>query len=137
MTRNIRYLIAAIAVVVCAWFVIGVRQVHEVDAAATLLNNPSTERSTPVQQRARSLLDAAAFLNPGVDVTLLRAQLAENERDYVRAWRLIDQATAAEPTNIEAWLGYLKLRLLHPSFGNGKLLVSRLHQLDPLDVHTH
>jgi hypothetical protein len=137
VTRIIRYGIVVIAVVVCAWFVIGVRQVHAIDAATTLLQNVSTERSVAVQQRSRSLLDEAAFLHPGIDVTLLRAQLAENARDWARASRLIDQATAAEPDNLDAWLADLSLRLIHPSLGTGKLLFARLHQLDPLDVYTH
>jgi hypothetical protein len=137
VTPIIRCGLVAIAVVVCAWFVIAIRQVHAIDAATKLLNNVSTERSAAVQQRSRSLLDDAAFLDPGVDVTLLRAQLAENARDYGRAARLIDQATAAEPHNLDAWIAYLKLRLLHPSLGNGKLVFARLHQLDPVDVYTH
>jgi hypothetical protein len=137
MTRIIRYGVLAIAVVVCAWFVIGVRQVHAINDATNLLNNASTERSVAVQQRARSLLDEAAFLYPGVDVTLLRAQLAGNARDYGRAARLLDQATTAEPDNIHAWVAYLELTLSHPSSLNANVLYARLRQLDPLDVPRH
>jgi hypothetical protein len=133
MTRIIRYGAVAIAAVVCAWFVIGIHQVHAINAATKLLNNVPTERSPAVQQHARSLLDEAAFLHPGVDVTLLRVQLAENEREYAYAGRLMDQAAAAEPNNLDVWLAYLKLRLLHPAFGNGKLLFERLHEL----LHPH
>jgi hypothetical protein len=137
MTRSIRYAVVALAVVVCAWFVIGIRQVHAISAATKLLNNVATERSPAVQAHARSLLDEAAFLQPGVDVTLRRVQLAQNARDWARAGRLMDQATAAEPDNLDVWFAYLQLRVLHPAFGNGKLMFGRLHQLDPLDVYKH
>ena len=129
-----RYGLVAIALVACAWFVIGIRQVHATDAATNLLDKVSTERSAAVQQRARSLLDEAAFLSPGVDVTLLRAQLAENAGDYPGAARLLAQATSAEPDNIYAWTAVLKLGLAHPSVVNRTHLNARLHQLDPVDV---
>jgi hypothetical protein len=127
--------ILAVAVVACAWFAIGARQSHEVSAATELLNNASTERVAVVQRRAQSMLDAAAFLYPGTDVTLLRAQLAENERDYLHAKRLLGQAAAAEPDNIAVWLAYLKLGLLDPSVSNRKVVFGRMHNLDPIDIH--
>jgi hypothetical protein len=135
VTAISRFVIAAVAVVVCAWFAIGVRQAHEISAAANILNNASTERVPAVQRRAMSMLDAAAFLNPDTQVTLLRAQLAENAGDYARAARLINQATAAEPDNIEGWIASLKLGILDPSFGNGRLVFAQLHRLDPVDVY--
>ena len=104
-------------------------------AAAELLNTASTESDAAVQQRAQSMLDAAAFLYPGTDVTLLRAQLAENEHDYVRAKRLLVQAAAAEPDNLAVWFAYLKLRFLDPSVGNRKLVFGRMHYLDPIEIY--
>jgi hypothetical protein len=135
VTRIIRYALAAVAVLACAWFVVGLRQAHEIDAATNLLNNGGTERSAAVQQHARSLLDSAAFINPGVDVTLLRAQLAENEGAWANAARVLYQAASAEPDNLSVWIAYLRLWLMHPAFGHRKLLYSRLHQLDPVDVY--
>jgi hypothetical protein len=113
-----------------------VRQAHEVSAASTLLNNASTDGVVSVQRRALSMLNAAAFLNPGTDVTVLRAQAAENERDYARAKRLLDQAAVAEPDNLAVWVAYLKLGLLDPSVGNRQLVFGRLHNLDPVAVYT-
>ena len=104
-------------------------------AAAELLNNPSADGDAAVQQWARSMLDAAAFLYPGTDVTLLRAQLAENERHYVRPKRRLVRAAAVEPNNLAVWVAYLKLRLLDPSVGNRKLVFERLHYLDPIDIY--
>jgi hypothetical protein len=137
VTRIIRYGIVGVAVIVCAWFIVGIRQVHAINGATKLLNDVSRERSPAVQQHARSLLNEAAFLQPGVDVTLLRVQLAENALDYGRAGQLMRQATAAEPDNVRVWLAYLKLSLLHRGFGNGKVLFTRLHELDPVDVYQH
>lgn len=135
MTRIIRFVIVAVAVVVCAWFVIGIRQVHAIDAATNLLNNVSTDNVGAVQQRALSMLDTGAFLYPGTDVTLLRAQAAENQRDFVHAKRLLDQAATAEPDNLAVWSAYLRLRLVDPSVGSRNLVFDRLHYLDPIDVY--
>ncbi len=126
----------AVAAVICAWFVLGARQAHEINTATTLLNDAATDRSAAVQQRVQSLLNAASFIHPGVDVTLLRAQSAQNARDYNRAEQLIEQATSAEPDNIAAWIDDLQLRLLDPSLGGGNVF-ARLHELDPLTVYEH
>lgn len=135
MTPISRFVIAAVAIVVCAWFVIGVRQAHDISAATKLINDASSERGAAVHPEARSMLDTAAFLYPGTDVTLLRAQLAETERDYAHAKRLLDQAAAAEPDNIAVWYAYLQLGLMDHSVVSRQLVFGRMHDLDPIDVY--
>jgi ABC-type hemin transport system substrate-binding protein len=85
-----RYGLAADAAVVYVWFVIGARQAHEEGKATALLAHPTLGHTPAVQRQARSAIDATAFLHLGPNVTLVRAQLAENLRDFARARQLID-----------------------------------------------
>ena len=128
VTQIWRYGLALGALLVSAWFALGVRQVRERNDAVRLLANPRTEQLPTID----SALDRAGLLYPGTDVTLFRAQLAMNRRNYQGAKGLIDQATAAEPDDLQAWLTYLRLRLLDPGIGNGALLSHRLRALDPV-----
>jgi hypothetical protein len=131
--RLIRYALAAIAVVTVAWFVVGARQAHLVDAATTLLND-NAGRHAEGARHTESLLSSAAFLSPGTNVILLRARLAMEQHAWPRATRLVHQATAAEPDNLNAWISALDLAVAHPSSIKLSPVVAHLRTLDPIDA---
>lgn len=131
----IRYALAAIAVAALAWFVIGARQAHLVDAARTQLNNDAGVQAGATRH-TESLLHSAAFFSPGTDVTLLRARLAMEQHAWPRATRLVHEATAAEPDNLAAWISALDLALAHPSSIELSPILTHLRALDPIDART-
>jgi predicted Zn-dependent protease len=89
-------------VVICAWFALGARQAHNLSAATAIVT--STHRLTHAQsERAASLLDSAAILNPDRQVKLIRAQLEAEVGNPVTAIALAEQVTRAEPVNPIAW----------------------------------
>lgn len=101
----LRILGAAAALIVCAWFVLGIRQSHDINAATAIISG--TAPPSPAQaRRARSLLDSAAQLNPDRSVDLLRSQLVLREGDPARARALALAVARSEPENIQAWLAY-------------------------------
>jgi hypothetical protein len=135
MIRGLRLALAAVAVVAVSWFTVGVRQAHEVDAATTLLNQ-DVGHNAAKGRRIGSLLSSAAFLNPGVDVVLLRAQLDMAERNFAGAKVLVDRAVAAEPGNLNVWISALHLAIDHPSAENAQQIVRHLRRLDPVDARS-
>jgi hypothetical protein len=128
--------LAAVAVVACAWFVLSARQAHDLDAATALLQKQSGYTAAG-SARTRSLLDSASFLEPGTDVTLLRARLAMEQHRWKRARRLVDQATRAEPDNLQAWISALDLAVVHPASIDVGHVVARLRGLDPVDARNY
>jgi hypothetical protein len=131
--RVISYALAAIAVVAVAWFVVGGRQAHLVDAATQQLDNGAGQHAH-TSKHTESLLSSADFLNPGTDVTLLRARLAMEQHDWTRAERLVDDATASEPDNVAVWISSLDLAVAHPSSVNVTRTLARLRKTDPIDA---
>jgi predicted Zn-dependent protease len=94
---------AVVALLVSAWFAIGVRQSVNTSRAAALLG--SGQRLTaPQARRARSLLSAAGTLNPDLAVNLLRGQLAIDQHQTRHAERIFLSVTRREPLNLQAWL---------------------------------
>jgi hypothetical protein len=93
--------LAALAVLVCAWFVLGIRQAHDLARATAIV----TSRSVGAEQatRASSLLSAAAELNPDSQVKLVRVALLFRTGATARAVALADQVTREEPMNPVAW----------------------------------
>lgn len=132
-TRLSTYLLAAVAALAVAWFAIGARQAHLVDAATKLLDaNAGTHPAT--RRQTESLLRSAAFLNPGVDVTLARARLAMEQHDFARAKPLVDRALADEPDNLQAWISELDLAVADANAVDVRRVVSNLRRLDPVDA---
>jgi hypothetical protein len=129
----LRYGLAAIAIIVAVWFVIGARQAHEVDAATALLDN-GVGHSAAASHQTASLLSSAAVLYPGVDVALLRARLDMAQHDYAKAKLEIDRSVASEPDNVSAWIWALQLAIVVPSAENTREVVAHLRALDPEDL---
>jgi hypothetical protein len=127
MSRSVlaRVALGVAAVAVAAWFALGAIQSHDIDAAGSIIN--SQNHLTAIQaDRASSLLDGAATLNPDLGVQLLRSQLAAERGDRAEAHRLALEATRKEPLNADAWV-----QLIHVSTGV-KVLDSELGHLAAL-----
>ncbi len=100
--RIARGIVAALAVVICAWFVVGARQAHETDAAAAIIANGP--RLSPAQaDHAASMLRAAKSLNPDTIVDVLRAELDLDQGDRKAARTILERVVSSEPDNAAAW----------------------------------
>jgi predicted Zn-dependent protease len=96
-----RLALVAVALVVCAWFALGIRQANQVDDAAAIVAKPAT----PAQARhAEKLLHDARALNPDAQVDVLRGQLALQQGDRNGAHRILSDVVAREPDNLQAWV---------------------------------
>jgi hypothetical protein len=127
MSRSVlaRLALGVAAVAVAAWFALGAIQSHDLDAAGSIINGQN-HLTAGQADRASSLLDGAATLNPDLDVQLLRSQLAAERGDRSEAHRLALEATHKEPLNADAWV-----QLIHVSTGV-KVLDSELRHLAAL-----
>jgi HAMP domain-containing protein len=124
-----RVLAAGAALVVCAWFALGIRQSTSLDRAQALIAGQffaSPARATEVEH----LLDNAGFLNPDRQVDLDRVQILL-ERGHAAAARQVARGVvAAEPQNIQAWLA-----LAHAAGPDRAVLdeaIDHIKQLEPL-----
>jgi predicted Zn-dependent protease len=98
-----RGVMLAVAVLVCAWFGLGVRQALDTSHATAIVNSSSKLTAAQVAH-AGSLLHAAGQLNPDRLVAVLRGQLALDQGDTAHAERILRDVTAAEPLNVQAWV---------------------------------
>lgn len=123
-----RLVAVVIALVVTAWFAVGVRQSNKTQSATNLVGT-STQLPASAARRANSLLSSAGFLNPDRQVDLLRAQV-DRERGRLSAARaILKPLVAAEPENVQAWL-----ELARSSVGDATdffTAVRRVQQLVP------
>jgi hypothetical protein len=97
-----RALPPVIAIVVCLWFALGVRQaVDGTRATAALARAQHVDRATATRIAAQ--LDPAAVLNPDQTVSILRAQLQVERGRREAGLKLLGRVIRAEPMNLEAW----------------------------------
>lgn len=101
-TWPLRVLPLVFAVVVCAWFALGIRQAHDTASASSSLSS-STRLTAAQAKHLDSILDEAGFLNPDREVSLLRAQVARQRRQLAKAQSIILRVVHDEPLNVEAW----------------------------------
>lgn len=94
-----------VALVVCAWFVLGARQAHDIDRATAIVSG-SGPISAARASEAAALLHAAGQLNPDSDVDLLRSQLQLRLGHLAQARAIALAVARREPQNIEAWAAY-------------------------------
>jgi predicted Zn-dependent protease len=97
-----RVLAIVLAVVVCAWFALGIRQAHDIAQATDVVAQTHVVGAAQVA-RAESLLRTAATLNPDTEVDVLRAQLAIRQDASARAKRILESVVRREPMNLVAW----------------------------------
>jgi predicted Zn-dependent protease len=94
-----RVVLVAVALAVCAWFALGIRQANQVNDAAAIVGRPA---SAAQARHAAKLLDDARTLNPDARVDVLRGQLALQQGNRDRAHRILSHVVAREPQNLEA-----------------------------------
>lgn len=119
-------LVLVAALVVSAWFALGIRQSHDLDAATALISGRAA-LSPAAARRADALLRRAGQLNPDTSVALARAQLALREGDARRAQAIARGVTRSEPDNIDAWATFGSASGHDPAaFRHAQAQVSRL-----------
>jgi hypothetical protein len=101
--RPARLAMIAFALITCAWFVLGIRETHNVDRATAILSSGS--RPSPARAaEAASLLRGARPLNPDSRVDILGSQLAYELGRLPQAQRIAEAVARREPENAVAWL---------------------------------
>jgi hypothetical protein len=120
----------AFAVVLCAWFALGIRQAHEIDQATAIVSglNGQGKLDPAAASRARSLLSSAGVLNPDLQVDVLRARVALLTNNRASATRILLGVVHSEPMNLDAWYG---LATSAQSGATISLALSRIAQLEP------
>ena len=92
----------AVAVVLAAWFALGVRQARDTAQAAAIVSNSPL---SPAEARhASGLLDAASFLNPDREVDVLRARVDLGLGDKRGARAILKRVVSDERSYFEAWI---------------------------------
>jgi hypothetical protein len=129
----LRALLALLAIAICGWFFVGIREARDVDRATALLSAGTTiERSDGA--RVSSLLDGASLLNPDRQVDMLRARLDDERGRHAQAERVLRGVVSAEPMNVAAWA------LVAQSATNGatlRLAYARIEVLEPQVSSSH
>ncbi len=121
-------LVAAGALVVCAWFALGIRQSHDLNLATDILSARAPLTSAQARQTA-ALLHQAAVLNPDAAVDLARSELALRRGDRSQARAIARRVTESEPQNIDAWLAFGTASAQDPR--GFQLALRHLEQLAP------
>jgi|GraSoiStandDraft_45_1057281.scaffolds.fasta_scaffold941501_1 hypothetical protein len=107
MSVTARWICAAMAIVACAWFVVGIRQAIDTSRASAIANQGN--HATVAQEReVRSLVRGARLLNPDRQPDVLLGQVEAEHGDRVSARRLLEAVTRSEPQNVTAWLWLTK-----------------------------
>jgi predicted Zn-dependent protease len=122
-----RVALTLLAVLVCAWFVLGSRQAHDLDTATAIVD-ASSAPSAQEAARARSLLSSASTLNPDRQVEIERGMLALARGHSARAISILEGVTRAEPMNLVAWVD-----LAQAAYGTAKIEPRAVRQLSVLD----
>jgi hypothetical protein len=97
----------SLALVLCAWFALGIRQASDTSQATTIVSGLFGQHGLGRAQagHANSLLHSASVLNPDAQVEVLRARVALLRGDRARAKRILLAVVHSEPMNIDAWYG--------------------------------
>jgi predicted Zn-dependent protease len=99
----VRVAILAVAVLLAAWFGLGVRQARDV-AQATAIVSGSTPLTAAQARHASDLLHAAAFLNPDRQVDVLRARVDLGRGNEPGARAILKRVVSQERSYLEAWI---------------------------------
>jgi cytochrome c-type biogenesis protein CcmH/NrfG len=126
--RLARASLALLALAVCGWFALGIRQAHDT-AAATAIIPPQGPVSAEQVSRATSLLRDARQLNPDQQVNVLLAQLTLVSGHAPRARQILGDVVRREPQNLDAWAWLAHASANEPHAFN--LALRRVRQLEP------
>jgi hypothetical protein len=124
----LRVVFAMLALVICGWFALGIRQAHDI-AGATSIVSGQAPLDAGQDNRVAALLRSAGALNPDAAVDVLRGRLALNEGHRFEAQRILGDVVRREPMNLEAWIW-----LGQAAYGNAqlqKLTIGNIARLDP------
>jgi predicted Zn-dependent protease len=107
MSRPIRIACAVGALVVCAWFALGVREAQQIDRATNIVGGLNGQQKLTATEaaHARSLLSSASLLNPDQQVNVLRARVALLRNQRPLAVRILRGVVSSEPDNLAGWYG--------------------------------
>ncbi len=95
-------LITCVALLVCAWFGLSVRQARDIGHATAIV----TQSRPPTAEQlshAAGLLSSAETLNPDSEVNLVLASVARLQGDSGLAVRILKDVVHDEPQNLAAW----------------------------------
>jgi Flp pilus assembly protein TadD len=127
--RAVRPALVLLALAICAWFALGVRQARSLGRAEAIITTGN--HLTAAQFRsATALLNEADALNPDRTVELDRIHLLLGRGRDAEANRLARQAVSAEPQNIEAWIALAESSSTNLSLY--RYAVHRVNGLEPL-----
>lgn len=99
----VRATAALLAVVIAAWFAVGIRQARDTASADATI---SAARSIGTHDAARvtARLKAASWLNPNRHLDVLRGRIALLEDHRSQAEAILLGVARSEPMNVEAWV---------------------------------
>jgi hypothetical protein len=97
-----RLALAAVALVVCGWFVLGVRSAHDQQAVTALVNRPGN-LTTAQAAHALHQLGHAGTANPDGALDILRAEVVLRTGNPGGERRILRGLVAREPMNIDGW----------------------------------
>jgi hypothetical protein len=120
----------AVALIVCAWFGLGVRQAINTSRAAAIANQ-GNHLTAAQERKVTSLVGDARLLNPDKEPDILIGQAEVEHGDFARARRLLDGVTRSEPQNLEGWLW-----LAHSAAGDPALLYTAVLHVRRLEPHS-
>jgi predicted Zn-dependent protease len=126
--RTARVATLLLALVVCAWFALGIRQAHETAKATDLVTSGSSLTGRQLAD-VQSWLDSAATLNPDSTVDIVRAQALIKAGRARAAERLMESLTQREPLNLEAWIWLGGAALGDPAVA--REAITHINALDP------
>jgi predicted Zn-dependent protease len=129
-----RVALTALAVVVCAWFVLGSRQAHDLDSATSIVG-AATVPDAQQAARARALLSSASTLNPDREVDIQRGMLALELGHRAAAVSILERVTREEPMNLVAWVDLAQAGYGDPAIS--PRAVRQLARLDPGPAPSH
>ena len=92
-----------IAIALCAWFALGIRQAQETTKATAIVSATTPLTAAQIKQVSDLVSDARA-LNPDTAVDVLRAQLDRDQNELVAARQVLERVVAKEPDNAVAWV---------------------------------
>jgi predicted Zn-dependent protease len=126
--RAARWFILLVAIVVCAWFGLGIRQAREINRATSIIAQRGTIPAAQLRAAA-SALRSARTLNPDAEVNILRARLAVQQQQPRQAERILKTVVRGEPMNLEGWIWLAGVSLIDPP--EARIALAQIARLDP------
>ena len=124
-----RISVVVLALVCCAWFILGIRQTRDTNAASAIASKPPHIAVTQ-GARAAGLLRSAKVLNPDRGVNILQARFALLGLQHAHALIFLMGLVAREPMNVAAW-AYLTEAALPSDPAAVRLALKMISELDP------